>query len=67
MKGIETMFNEPFHLQNIYDNMNLGNDLGQNLGKKLVYDKRNKSYRDSTSFDDPDGTIELSSHDMEVY
>jgi len=40
---------------------------GDSIGNKLVYDKSSRSLRPSSSYDDPDDTIEMRNQDRHLW
>jgi len=52
---------------NVFSWLQADLDRGDQIGKKLTYDKVTKTLRDPSNFDDPDRTIQVTPEDMKVF
>jgi hypothetical protein len=52
---------------NIFRRLQADLDRGDQIGRKLTYDKVSKTLREPSTFDDPDRTIQVTPEDMKVF
>lgn len=51
----------------VLNQMRIDLNQGDQIGKKMVYDRDYKTVRDESPFDDPDSTIRVTPEDLGVF